>query len=63
MRINLCEIGGLEGHVNPKVGQVVRQLWAAFVHQFDCVGAFDLQPPLHFMQFCKRPQAILIGWR
>ena len=61
VRIDLCEIGRLEGHVNPKVGQIVRELWATLVHQFDGVGALDLQPPLHSMLLCKSTQARFVG--
>ena len=61
VRIDLREIGRLEGHVHAKIRQVIREFDAAFVHELDGVRAFNLQPPLHIMQGSKCTQAFFIG--
>ena len=61
VRIDLREIGGLEGHVHAKIRQVIGELDATFVHELDGIRPFNLQPPLHVMQFGKCAQALFIG--
>ena len=61
VRIDLREIGGLEGHVHTKIRQVIGEFDAAFVHELDGVRPFNLQPPLHIMQGSKCTQALFIG--
>ncbi len=54
VRVDLGEIGRLEGHRDAELGQRVGQRRAAFVEQLDGVGPLRLQPPLHALVAPRR---------
>ena len=61
VRVDLGEIGRLEGHGDAEFGQRVGQLRPALVQQPHRVRPLGLQPPLHAVRGAKVAQLLLVG--